>query len=451
MRLTLLATLAWVRQGEIIDGLVDLLIALVHKMNSRAAAGAQAELVADLHRVRGKENLLSRLAEAALDHPDDTVRNALYPVVAPATLADLVREGRASASALRARTRLRLHASYSSYYRRVIPDLLEALQFRSSNTRHAPVIDALALMRRYAGRSHVRSYDADETVPLDGIVPADWRSVVLEAREDGSPRVERIPYELCVLAALREAIRRREVWVVEAVRWRNPDVDLPADFDAHRAGHYERIGQPLDPTQFIDTLRGGLSTALGELDAGLGAGDTGGVSIGTRAGRPWITVPKLAKQTEPANLERVKAAVQTRWGTVDLLDMLTEADHHVGLVDCFPSIATRESTPAGTLRERLLLVLFALGTNTGIKHLAAGGEHGHSEAALRHVRRLHVTKENLRRAITTLVNANYAARDPGLWGAGTACASDSKKFGSWESNLMTEWHARYRGPGVMIY
>jgi TnpA family transposase len=25
------------------------------------------------------------------------------------------------------------------------------------------------------------------------------------------------------------------------------------------------------------------------------------------------------------------------------------------------------------------------------------------------------------------------------------------KFGTWESNLMTEWHARYGGPGVMIY
>jgi hypothetical protein len=161
-------------------------------------------------------------------------------------------------------------------------------------------------------------------------------------------------------------------------------------------------------------------------------------------------VPKLAKQPEPANLERIKAAVQARWGTVDLQDFLAEADHHVGLIDCFPSIATRETMPAATLRARLLLVLFALGTNTGIKHVA-DGDYGHSEAALRHVRRLFVTKENLRRAIATLVNANYAARDPNLWGAGTACASDSKKFGSWESNLMTEWHARYRGPGVMIY
>jgi TnpA family transposase len=32
-----------------------------------------------------------------------------------------------------------------------------------------------------------------------------------------------------------------------------------------------------------------------------------------------------------------------------------------------------------------------------------------------------------------------------------ACASDSKKFGSWESNLMTQYHQRYGGPRVMIY
>ncbi|MDN5797939.1 MAG: Tn3 family transposase [Intrasporangium sp.] len=450
VRLTLLAALARTRQGEIVDGLVDLLIALVHKIASHAEQGAQAELVADPHRVRGKENLLFRLAEAALDHPDDTVRDALYPVVGPATLAELVREGRASESALRARTRARLRASYSSYYRKVIPELMDALEFRSSNTRHAPDIEAVTLMRRYAHRRSVRYYGPDETVALDGIVPADWRAAVVEEREDGTTRIERIPDELCVLAALREAIRRREVWIAGAVRWRNPDIDLPADFDAHRAGHYERLGQPLDPSEFITSLRGELVTALRDLNNAIAANDTGGVSIGARAGRPWVTVPKLTKQPEPANLERIKAAVQARWGTVDLLDFLAEADHHIGLVDCFPSIATRETMPAGTLRARLLLVLFALGTNTGIKHVA-DGDHGHGEAALRHVRRLYVTRENLRRAITTLVNANYAARDPQLWGAGTACASDSKKFGSWESNLMTEWHARYRGPGVMIY
>jgi TnpA family transposase len=43
-------------------------------------------------------------------------------------------------------------------------------------------------------------------------------------------------------------------------------------------------------------------------------------------------------------------------------------------------------------------------------------------------------------------------RQPQWWGEGTtACASDSKKFGAWDQNLLTEWHARYGGPGVMIY
>jgi TnpA family transposase len=50
-----------------------------------------------------------------------------------------------------------------------------------------------------------------------------------------------------------------------------------------------------------------------------------------------------------------------------------------------------------------------------------------------------------------VVNATLTGRDPAWWGQGTACASDAKKFGAWESNLMTEWHTRYRGPGIMIY
>ncbi|MGW4075314.1 Tn3 family transposase [Streptomyces asiaticus] len=59
--------------------------------------------------------------------------------------------------------------------------------------------------------------------------------------------------------------------------------------------------------------------------------------------------------------------------------------------------------------------------------------------------------DNLRAAVTKLVNATFAARDTDWWGQGTACASDSKKFGSWSSNFMTEYHARYGGNGVMIY
>ncbi|MEU9439787.1 Tn3 family transposase [Streptomyces sp. NPDC048304] len=49
------------------------------------------------------------------------------------------------------------------------------------------------------------------------------------------------------------------------------------------------------------------------------------------------------------------------------------------------------------------------------------------------------------------MNGTFAARDAAWWGQGTSCASDSKKFGPWSSNFMTEYHARYDGNGVMIY
>lgn len=50
-----------------------------------------------------------------------------------------------------------------------------------------------------------------------------------------------------------------------------------------------------------------------------------------------------------------------------------------------------------------------------------------------------------------MVNATLEAREPQWWGEATSTASDSKRFASWGSNLIIEFHARYGGYGVMIY
>jgi len=71
---------------------------------------------------------------------------------------------------------------------------------------------------------------------------------------------------------------------------------------------------------------------------------------------------------------------------------------------------------------------------------------------LLYVRRRFIQQTALRAAIAQVVNATLAVRRPDIWGEGTtACASDAKKFGAWDQNLMTEWHIRYGGRGVMIY
>ncbi|WTA23665.1 Tn3 family transposase [Streptomyces sp. NBC_00853] len=282
---------------------------------------------------------------------------------------------------------------------------------------------------------------------MAGVVREEWRKAVVDERG----RVERIPYELCVLVSLRDALRRREIWVPGAGRWQNPEDDLPPDFEDNRDVHYDAIRQPQDPGAFIGALKKRLRESSTRLDTALELGTTGGVDIVKKHGEPWIKVSPLAKQAEPENLVALKAEIERRWGTIDLIDILKEAEFATGFTSEFASVATREAVPKAVLRRRLLLVLFALGTNTGIKRVAVTGKHGESEAVLRRVRHLFVNRTNLRAALVRLVNTIFAARDQAWWGEGTACASDSKKFGSWSSNFMTEWHQRYRGPGVVIY
>ncbi len=374
-------------------------------------------------------------------------------MVGEGTLRELVREARANQTAFSQRVRTVLRLSYSGHYRRVLAPLLAALEFHSNNSGYRPVMDAIDLLRRYASRpGQDRWYDREERVPIEGVVPPEWQEAVVD--EQG--RVERIPYEPCVLRALRGAIRRREVYVTGAGRWRNPEDDLPQDFELNRDVHYDALRQPLAPTEFVAELQRPHRVALTRLDDALANGTAGGVRISNRRGEPWITVPAIEKQPEPANLQALKDEIERRWGTIDLLDVLKEADYLTGFTEEFSSVASREIVDRRELRARLLLICFGLGTNMGIKRVVDGASAAAdslriTEAVLRRLRRLYGTRDNFRRAVTRVVNATLEIRDRQWWGSGTACASDSQKFGSWSSNLMTEWHVRYGGPGVMIY
>ena len=87
--------------------------------------------------------------------------------------------------------------------------------------------------------------------------------------------------------------------------------------------HYEALRKPLDPSKFIFDLQTRLTRTLEQLDNGLLAGTTGGVKITKRRGSPWITVPKLAKLDEPANLGKLKDE-RARAETVGIINRLEE-------------------------------------------------------------------------------------------------------------------------------
>jgi hypothetical protein len=175
------------------------------------------------------------------------------------------------------------------------------------------------------------------------------------------------------------------------------------------------------------------------------------VTICTKRGKGWITLSPLPAQPEPKHLPRLKTEILRSFGIVGLLDILKEAAMLTGCLDCFQSTGSREALEPELLHKRLLLCLYGMGTNMGLKRMAGVAPRITAED-LRSTRRRYLHKEHLRAAIAQVVNALLHARLEAVWGETTStCASDSKKFQAVDQNLLTQWHARYRGPGVLVY
>jgi hypothetical protein len=166
-RIAWLAAFVYLRARSLTDDLVDLLIETIHRIGARAERKVERELLNDLKRVTGKQNLLFELADATLAQPDGVVREVVFPVVGEETLRDLVKEWKATGPTYRTTLRTVIRNSYQGHYRRMVPKLLTALEFRSNNERHRPVMQALELVKRFAD-TKLRTFPIEEEVPLEG-------------------------------------------------------------------------------------------------------------------------------------------------------------------------------------------------------------------------------------------------------------------------------------------
>ena len=386
------------------------------------------------------------MADAALSHPDGKVRDVLYSVVDPETLENLVKEYHAKGPGYQRQIQTLVCNSYRGHYRSMVPNILSALAFHSNNAHHRPVIEALDVLKALQD-SKKRFLGLDEA-PVTDIVPDTLRPLVIENDGKESQRLNRIHYEICVLQALRERLRCKEIWIEGAKRYGNPDRDVPQDFQEKRKTYYDLLDCPMDVEAFVTGVQHDLREALAAFDRNLP--QNGQVSL-RETGKKRIRLTPLDPQPEPMRLRALKGEIGQRWPMTRLLDVLKEAELRVGFTSLFKGLGNREILDRETLQRRLLLCLYGLGSNTGLKRVLSK-DTGVNYDELLYIKRRYIHAEPLRAAIAKVANAIFDIRQPHIWGdATTACAADSKQFGAYDQNLMTEWHARYGGRGIMIY
>ena len=406
-----------------------------------------AEVVAKAQSNDNHDKILCQIAMASLAEPEGLVKDVIYPIADEEKLEQLI-DRLGDGDTFRERLMVRLRSAYTHHYRQMLPSLLKAIEFHATSPTLKPLLDALELLKDYADKPNQVPYPADINIPMEGVLSPGWQEVVMKTGSDGSPEIDRLAYEIGVLRTVREKLRCKEMWVAGAYRYRNPDDDLPQDFEANREEYYQDLQQPLDVDSFIAKIQTDMTQALEALNRGIP--NNSKVSILEKRGG-WIQLTPLEEQPEPEHLRELKAEINRRWSIISLLDILKETEFRLHFTKHFRSTASRETLDVADVRKRLLLCLYALGTNLGIKRVAHG-EHGVGYFDLHYVRRKFLSKSALRQAITDVADAIFRIRLPHIWGnATTSCASDSKQFGTWDQNLMTEWHTRFKQRGVMVY
>jgi TnpA family transposase len=454
IKFTTLAIFCHVRRQEIMDNLVDLLIQVVHKIGKRSENKVNKKIIAESKKVDGKQAILLDLARVAVTYPDGIIKEVVYPVVKEATLQDIIKELQLT-KGYKKQVYTHMRASYSNHYRRMLSPILETITFQSNNSIHQPVLKALKILKKYLDSTAIY-YPTSQRIPIKGVIKPSWQEIIIEKLDKSvkgsknvpKERVNRINYEIAVLKALRDGLRCKEIWVEGANKYRNPDEDLPANFDENRDDHYLALNKPKEAEEFTSKLQQEMRDALSMFNDGLPKNTK--VKILVKKGG-YIKLTPLDEQEAPPNLEVIKKQVFERWQTIGLLDILKETNFRTEFTFVFASTASREYLDLHQLTKRLLLCIFAYGTNTGLKRISASNPEITYEE-LRHIRRRYLTKTNLRAGIAEVINAILREREEKYFGGGTtSVASDSKKFGVWDQNLLSEHHIRYGGRGIVIY
>jgi len=446
VRHALLSCFCATRGTDLTDDLGDLVISIIHKISARAESKVIKEYVADFRKAESKDTLLGKIVLAVDGQPDGDIPQVIYPVVPRETIRGLAQAYQADTPSFTTRVHHTIRRSYARHYRRVLPVILRALTFQAS-TSAEPLLAALAVLTEPSDRKP--QFYAEGEVPIDGVIRPKWRDIVLELSPGGVTRVNRINYEICVLQTLREKLRTKEIWIEGAKRYCDPDQDLPADFNTRREHYFELLDQPQEADQFVQALRDDMRNALITFDQSFPANKD--VTLKSRGGGTRLSLRPLKPQTDPVGLEDLKAELGRRWPMTSLLDMLKEVDLRTEFTTLFRAAGSRQTLPPEEVSRRLLLALFGIGTNIGIKAIAAG-PHKVSYKELLYIRQRFIHKTALQDATRRIADATYRIRSADIWGdAGTSCASDSTQLASWDQNLMTEWHQRYGGRGVMIY
>src|SRR5215207_9076851 len=285
--------------------------------------------------------------------PSQPVADAIFSRVDRAGLVDAV--AAMERLAPRRRTVRATSSSPGAVRRYLLLLLLDTLDFYATDAGE-PTLDALDPLRRTPCQRRL----TPQELPTE-LIPRHWRPLV----EPEPGRIDRAAYTMCALEALRDGLRRRDVYVARSERYgdsRASLLDAPAR-NVSRSDVYRSLSLPETPEPFRERLGAELDAAYRRTLEGLHA-EHPVHELAT--GR--LPVEQFDALPEPPSLLALRDQVDRHLPDADLPDLLLEITAKTGLIDGF----THQHEPRARLADlqtSLCAVLVAQGCNVGYSAL----------------------------------------------------------------------------------
>lgn len=452
-RYAMLAIFCHLRIQIITDTLADLLIKLILALRTRSESQINKQILKDVKKINGKYDILLRLSETAYYNPKGVVDEVIYSAVNPDLLKKLIDELHSQGRWYQEKVHTQMKLLYSPAHRKTRLALLAGLRFSTHQEECQPLLRAMDFI--IANKETVGDYYPDaKLVPVNHVIPAGWLSVVVESHEAEdsvvSQKIHKMNYEVAVFEVLMRRLCTKDIWLEMAYRYRHPKEDEIAGFDDNPDYYFKLLDAPRQASDFVNELKTELDSQLMLLNESMQTNDK--VQIMPNRKKSKIKITPSDAQPEPVNIIALKKEMMKRWAGVSLLDILKETDLRIGFSRRFHNSGSRDMLSGNDYLRRLLLCLYAIGSNMGIKKCVDASNNTASYSDLRYIKRRYVNVANVRDAVADVLNQLMAIRDPAIFGeATTGCASDSTHMQTWDQNLISSYHPRYRKHGTMIY
>ena len=297
------------------------------------------------------------------------------------------------------------------YLRRFSPVLLRHINFESDRSGLTDAIDLLHQLNEDGKRK------LPDEAPRD-FLPKKTRSFI--ETENG---LDRAGYECAVLTAIRDEVRRGNLWVRGSKRFTRLDAFFMPDdqWQNIRADFFARSGLPVNSKEATEYLKNRLDNAYHEFLQGLPRN----AYVKIVPGGSWrFGSDKAEEPRQKDELAHLTDWIGERVRRIRLPDLLIEVDNDLQLTGhFFPKAKQRGAEDVC----QIIATIMAYGCNLGPKTMASLTR-GVTYKQIKRIADWQLNEDTLRSALAGIVNAISNHDTAQVWGSGETSSSDGQRF-----------------------